>query len=106
MFVTGGGSGIGESIVEHFSAQGARVTFADIQEDASRALVERIRERGYAAPRFVRCDLKQIDALRDAIDRVGTRGRPDQGAGQQCRQRRPAPDRERLRGLLGRPHRR
>jgi len=53
VFVTGGGSGIGESIVEHFCAQGARVTFADIQEDASKALVKRIGERGHRAPRFV-----------------------------------------------------
>lgn len=71
VFVTGGGSGIGESIVEHFCAQGARVTFADIQEDGSHATVERIRERGHAAPRFIACDLKKIDDLRDAIARVG-----------------------------------
>jgi len=44
VFVTGGGSGIGESIVEHFCAQGARVTFVDIQEETSRALVERVGE--------------------------------------------------------------
>ena len=30
VFVTGGGSGIGASIVEHFCAQHARVAFADI----------------------------------------------------------------------------
>jgi D-xylose 1-dehydrogenase len=76
VFVTGGGSGIGESIVEHFCAQGARVTFADIQEDASRATVERIRARGHNAPRFIPCDLKQIDGLRSAIARVGKEDGP------------------------------
>jgi NAD(P)-dependent dehydrogenase (short-subunit alcohol dehydrogenase family) len=76
VFVTGGGSGIGESIVEHFCAQGSRVTFADIQEDASKALVKRIGESGHPAPRFVACDLKQIDALRAAIERVGREDGP------------------------------
>ena len=76
VFVTGGGSGIGESIVEHFCAQGARVTFADIQEDASRATVERIRARGHDARRFIPCDLKQIDGLRSAIARVGKEDGP------------------------------
>ncbi len=70
VFVTGGGSGIGESIVEHFCAQGARVTFVDIQEDASLSLAERIRARGYPAPRFIPCDLKEIGPLRDAAERV------------------------------------
>ena len=37
VFVTGGGSGIGESIVEHFCAQGARVTFVDLAKEASEA---------------------------------------------------------------------
>ncbi|HTE80759.1 MAG TPA: 3-oxoacyl-ACP reductase, partial [Reyranella sp.] len=30
VFVSGGGSGIGASIVEHFAAQGAKVGFVDI----------------------------------------------------------------------------
>ena len=29
VFITGGGSGIGESLVRHFCAQGANVTFVD-----------------------------------------------------------------------------
>ena len=67
-FITGGASGIGESLVEHFCAQGARVTFVDIAAEAAQALVERIKAKGHAVPRFIRCDLKQIDQLRTAID--------------------------------------
>jgi D-xylose 1-dehydrogenase len=76
VFVTGGGSGIGESIVEHFCAQGARVTFVDILEEASQALVERIRGRGHSEPRFIDCDLKDVELLRDAIARVGSEDGP------------------------------
>lgn len=76
VFVTGGGSGIGESIVEHFCAQGSRVTFVDIQEDVSKALVERIAARGHRAPRFIALDLKDIGPLRDAIARVGREDGP------------------------------
>ncbi len=71
VFVTGGGSGIGESIVEHFCAQGSRVAFVDIAIEPSRALVERIAARGHARPLFVPCDLCDIEALRAAIARVG-----------------------------------
>ena len=35
VFITGGGSGIGASIVEHFSEQKAEVYFIDINEDES-----------------------------------------------------------------------
>jgi NAD(P)-dependent dehydrogenase (short-subunit alcohol dehydrogenase family) len=66
--ITGGASGIGESLVEHFCAQGARVTFVDIAADAAQRLVERVKAKGHAAPRFIRCDLKQIDQLRSAIE--------------------------------------
>ncbi len=67
VFVTGGGSGIGASIVEHFCAQSSRVAFVDLKRDDSEALVKRIAERGHPAPLFTGCDLTDIDALRAAI---------------------------------------
>jgi NAD(P)-dependent dehydrogenase (short-subunit alcohol dehydrogenase family) len=67
VFVTGGGSGIGASVVEHFCAQSSRVTFVDLAEEASRALVEAIAARGRRIPRFIPCDLRDIEALRAAI---------------------------------------
>ena len=61
--VTGGGSGIGADIVEGFVRQKARVFFLDVAEAESQALVERL---GSAA-KFVKCDLKDIAALKDAV---------------------------------------
>lgn len=76
VFVTGGGSGIGASIVEHFCAQQANVTFVDIAVGASDALCARIAGAGARAPRFVHCDLRDIDALRQAISEAGERCGP------------------------------
>lgn len=70
VFVTGGGSGIGESIVEHFCAQDSRVTFVDIQAPASEALVERIAALGYRRPRFIHTDLRDVTALQAAIEQT------------------------------------
>jgi NAD(P)-dependent dehydrogenase (short-subunit alcohol dehydrogenase family) len=70
VFVTGGGSGIGASIVEHLCAQRARVAFVDIQREASQALVERLEARGLPAPVFIPCDLRDIAALRAAIEQA------------------------------------
>ncbi|MCC6470149.1 MAG: SDR family oxidoreductase [Alphaproteobacteria bacterium] len=71
VFVTGGGSGIGAGIVEHFAAQGSRVAFVDIAAAAARELAERIAAAGHARPQFIECDLRDIEALRAAIARVG-----------------------------------
>ena len=71
VFVTGGGSGIGEAVVEAFCEQGSKVTFVDIARKTSEALVERIVERGYARPRFIECDLRNIPALQKAIGSSG-----------------------------------
>lgn len=75
VFVTGGGSGIGAGLVEHFAGQGAIVTFVDVAEDASRALVENVAAAGHRRPDFIRCDLRDIEALRATIattvDRYG-----------------------------------
>jgi NAD(P)-dependent dehydrogenase (short-subunit alcohol dehydrogenase family) len=75
VFITGGGSGIGESLVEHFCRQGAKVAFVDLAEEVSRALVERIAETG-EAPHYIRCDLRDIEALRGAIKAAGLRHGP------------------------------
>jgi NAD(P)-dependent dehydrogenase (short-subunit alcohol dehydrogenase family) len=72
-FVTGGGSGIGASIVEHLCAQQARVAFVDIDRGASERLVETIKSRGQSAPLFLPCDLRDIAALRSAAAEIGTR---------------------------------
>src|SRR6185369_18040029 len=66
-FVTGGGSGIGASVVEHLCAQRARVTFVDIQREVSEALVARVAARGLPAPSFIACDLRDIAVLRAAV---------------------------------------
>ena len=72
-FVTGGGSGIGASIVEHLCAQGARVAFVDIQREASATLVQTVEARGLPAPWFIHCDLRDIAALRAAVDEARAR---------------------------------
>ncbi|MBF9235757.1 SDR family NAD(P)-dependent oxidoreductase [Microvirga alba] len=67
VFITGGGSGIGESLVEHFCAQDSRVAFVDVAEEPSRHLVERIQAKGHPSPHFIACDLRDIERLRAAI---------------------------------------
>src|SRR4249920_1754989 len=67
VFVTGGGSGIGRSLVEHFCAQGAQVTFVDIAEDASCWLVDGIVAKGQKPPAYIKCDLRDIEQLRAAV---------------------------------------
>jgi NAD(P)-dependent dehydrogenase (short-subunit alcohol dehydrogenase family) len=73
VFVSGGGSGIGASIVEHFAEQGARVGFVDIDEAASKALVDKIRSSGHPAPQFAKCDVRQVADYQKAIDGMAAR---------------------------------
>ena len=73
VLVTGGGSGIGASIVEHLCAQRARVAFVDIERAASEALVQSIAQRGHPAPTFLPCDLRDIAALRAAVAEARSR---------------------------------
>lgn len=59
--VTGGASGIGASVVEHFASQGARVGFLDVDAAAGTALATR------TGATFTACDLRDIAALRAAL---------------------------------------
>ncbi|MGA0889374.1 MAG: SDR family NAD(P)-dependent oxidoreductase [bacterium] len=68
-FVTGGGSGIGAAIVQALAEQGARVAFVDILEDASHSLIQQLSDVNHQ-PLFIQCDLTDIGALRQAIQRV------------------------------------
>jgi D-xylose 1-dehydrogenase len=70
VFVTGGGSGIGASLVRHFAAQGSKVGFVDIAVEPSRKLTEAIAAGGDPKPLFIECDLRNIEALRRAIAKV------------------------------------
>jgi len=75
VFVSGGGSGIGASIVEHFAAQGAKVGFVDIDEGASKALGAKIVAAGHPMPMFAKCDVREIASYQAAIaDMVGRLG--------------------------------
>lgn len=69
VMVTGGASGIGEEIVRAFAAQGARVGFLDIDAKRGAALESELRESGSSVI-FLHCDLKEIDALKDAVRRL------------------------------------
>jgi D-xylose 1-dehydrogenase len=76
VLITGGASGIGESIVEHFAAQEARVTYLDLQRDAGEALADRIAARGHDRPYFTPCDLTDLDALGAAVAAAADRHGP------------------------------
>jgi len=67
VFVSGGGSGIGASIVEHLAAQGAKVGFVDIDEAASKALGAKIAAAGHPVPLFAKCDVRDIAAYQTAL---------------------------------------
>jgi D-xylose 1-dehydrogenase len=67
VFVTGGGSGIGASIVSSFAAQGARVAFIDIAAKPSEELVRGIGDAGLAAPWWQQCDVRDVPVLQSTI---------------------------------------
>jgi NAD(P)-dependent dehydrogenase (short-subunit alcohol dehydrogenase family) len=67
VFVTGGGSGIGATIVTRFAAQGARVAFVDIADGPSQALAGRIAASGGPAPWWRHCDVRDVPALQAAM---------------------------------------
>jgi D-xylose 1-dehydrogenase len=71
VFISGGGSGIGASIVEHFAAQGAKVGFVDIDEAASKALGAKIAAAGHPEPLFAKCDVRDVKAYQAVIAEVG-----------------------------------
>ena len=70
VLVTGGATGIGESIVAHFARQGSRVAFFDINDGAGANLAEELAADGCPAPMYISCDLTDVDASQSAVRRV------------------------------------
>jgi NAD(P)-dependent dehydrogenase (short-subunit alcohol dehydrogenase family) len=74
VIVSGGGSGIGEAMVEGFVRQGAAVAFVDIQHEPSRELLERLADAAIP-PHFVHCDITDCDdyghKIAKMIERLG-----------------------------------
>ena len=70
VFISGGGSGIGASIVEQFAAQGSKVGFVDIDEPASKTLAEK------TGALFIKCDIRDVKAYPAVIGEVAAKHGP------------------------------
>lgn len=69
VLVTGGATGIGESLVTAFAAQGARVAFFDVLKEAGSVLEAQLRAAG-GEVRFVACDVTDAQAVQRGVDAV------------------------------------
>lgn len=67
--ITGGGSGIGEVMVEGFVRQKSKVFFLDVAENESNALVTRLAD----GVKFVKCDVTDVKALQAALADIQAR---------------------------------
>ena len=72
VFITGGGSGIGASIVEHFCEQNSEVYFVDINIKDSNKLINKLRKKKFRLPKFIECDLLDVTKLQNVIKNIIT----------------------------------
>lgn len=70
VLISGGATGIGASLVEHFAAQGARVGFIDLDASAGQALAEHLSRTSRHRPAFECGDLTDVSGLRESITRL------------------------------------
>lgn len=70
VLITGGATGIGESMVQHFARQGSRVAFFDILEDPAERLLEDLAIEGCPRPHYTHCDLTDVVALKHSVGKV------------------------------------
>ena len=69
VLITGGASGIGETIVENFLQQGSKVVFIDKDKENGLQLVSRLQKYDFNAI-FKECDLVNIDNLKTTINQI------------------------------------
>ena len=70
VLITGGASGIGESIVEQFVSQKSKVAFLDINDELGNKLSKKIKKKYDVDSLFVKCDLKNIEQLKSSLEKV------------------------------------
>ena len=70
VIVTGGATGIGASLVEHFARQGSRVAFLDVLDEPGSSLAASLAAQGCPAPLFLHVDLTHQDALQAEAQRA------------------------------------
>ena len=69
VIITGGASGIGESIVENFLQQGSKVGFLDKEKDLGNSLVQKLNSYNHTAL-FKHCELTNISDLQKKIKEI------------------------------------
>ena len=69
VLITGGASGIGESIVKKFMQQGSKVVFIDKEQRLGNDLVKKLDKFKYKAL-FKKCDLIDISYLKKTIKEI------------------------------------
>ena len=69
VLITGGASGIGETIVENFLQQGSKVVFFDKEKELGLKLVSKLNNYNYKAI-FKECDLVNIEDLKSKIIQI------------------------------------
>ena len=66
VIISGGASGIGETLVREFAAQGSKVGFVDLMADRGKALADELNAAGHTV-RFSATDITDIAAYQSAI---------------------------------------
>ena len=75
VLVTGGATGIGASLVEHFARAGSRVAFCDIDAESGERLAAALASAPHP-PAFIAADLADADAIADMVTAVRRRCGP------------------------------
>ena len=70
VFISGGGSGIGATIVEYFCEQNSEVYFIDIDIKASEKLIKNIKKKRLRIPNFIECNILDIKKLQNIIKEI------------------------------------
>lgn len=73
VFVTGGGSGIGATFVSAFTKQGANVAFVSLSAEPAEQVCDSVEKETGARPLFVQCDVRDVEALKQAVDETRSR---------------------------------